>query len=679
MLPKDIYTLINHYTDAKDIWDNVKMLLEAVKLNRGLRDSNYDQLYAYLKQHEAHANENKIMLDRFTQHTVDPLALMSKVSHQQHYSQSSSTSPSTYVPPHLADNAHLNIDNYDAFDSDVDEAPTAQTMFMANLSSTNPVYDEAGPSYDSDILSEVHDHDHYQDAICEHHDEHEVHDNVLLNYVVDSHADYTSDSNMIMYDQYVKGNAVPGVHSNVSSILNDAYMMIYNDMYELHAQSVSKTSWNTSVDNSLTAELETYREQVELYERRAMFELTEREQKINKQLRIVISDRNFKEETLKKELHSIKLQLASTINHYKLMVEEVMSLKEDFKQKETKYIEYFLDMKSFKEKVEDRLFKQDQSLQTVYMLCRPKPYYNELNKKLRLPKTLLIGNMMRLNKKLLIANDNLIDECLSKEVFHVATNSELNVARFTEMHVANTIVEARCLELVAELFNLRDKSHNKNHNEFLSKSAEKSLPLFQTLKKCIKKSDFRWTTEAKQAFQQLKQHLSAIPLLAAPRPQEELIMYLSATHGAISAVLLTERGTVQTSVYFISRALQGPELNYSPMKKLVLSLVFAAKRLRRYFQAHPIAVNGNIFKTQTNATPSRLSSPRTSSEGGLGCHVTMEGSPVQARPKRLSNLPNEPPLGEATVDELKSTKAFYNKAFITLTKSVRKLEKKLKH
>nr|GEZ76171.1 reverse transcriptase domain-containing protein [Tanacetum cinerariifolium] len=73
-------------------------------------------------------------------------------------------------------------------------------------------------------------------------------------------------------------------------------------------------------------------------------------------------------------------------------------------------------------------------------------------------------------------------------------------------------------------------------NRFPSKSAEKSLPLFQTLKKCIKKSDFRWTTEAEQAFQQLKQHLSALPLLAAPKPQEELIMYLSATHGAISAV-----------------------------------------------------------------------------------------------------------------------------------------------
>nr|GEV66470.1 reverse transcriptase domain-containing protein [Tanacetum cinerariifolium] len=118
-------------------------------------------------------------------------------------------------------------------------------------------------------------------------------------------------------------------------------------------------------------------------------------------------------------------------------------------------------------------------------------------------------------------------------------------------------------------------------NRFLSRSAEKSVPLFQTIKKCIIKSDFRWTAEVKQAFQQLKQHLSELPLLVAPKPHEELIMYLSATYGSVSAVLMTERGTTQTAIYFINRALQGPELNYSPMEKLVLSLVFAAKRLRR--------------------------------------------------------------------------------------------------
>nr|GEW05575.1 2-methyl-6-phytyl-1,4-hydroquinone methyltransferase, chloroplastic [Tanacetum cinerariifolium] len=62
------------------------------------------------------------------------------------------------------------VDNCDAFDSNVDEAPTEQTMFMENLSSTDLVYDEAGPSYDSDILSDVHDHDQYQDTVCKHHE-----------------------------------------------------------------------------------------------------------------------------------------------------------------------------------------------------------------------------------------------------------------------------------------------------------------------------------------------------------------------------------------------------------------------------------------------------------------------------------------------------------------------------
>nr|GFA00921.1 hypothetical protein [Tanacetum cinerariifolium] len=37
-------------------------------------------------------------------------------------------------------------------------------------------------------------------------------------------------------------------------------------------------------------------------------------------------------------------------------------------------------MKSLKEKVEDKLVKQDQSLQIVHMLCRPRPMYNDMNK-----------------------------------------------------------------------------------------------------------------------------------------------------------------------------------------------------------------------------------------------------------------------------------------------------------
>nr|GFC46681.1 hypothetical protein [Tanacetum cinerariifolium] len=100
-------------------------------------------------------------------------------------------------------------------------APTAQTMIMENLSSADLVYDEASPSYDSDILSEVHDHDNYQDAVYELHKVHEMHENVQPNCIVDSDADYTSDSYMILYDQYVKDNAKPVVQNNVSSVYDD--------------------------------------------------------------------------------------------------------------------------------------------------------------------------------------------------------------------------------------------------------------------------------------------------------------------------------------------------------------------------------------------------------------------------------------------------------------------------
>nr|GFD27503.1 hypothetical protein [Tanacetum cinerariifolium] len=85
-------------------------------------------------------------------------------------------------------------------------------------------------------------HDHYQDAACAHHEEHVIHDSVQLDHVVDTHADYTTDSNMIPYDQYVKDNEVSVVNSDVSSVPNDAFMMIDNEMCESHAQSVSNPS-----------------------------------------------------------------------------------------------------------------------------------------------------------------------------------------------------------------------------------------------------------------------------------------------------------------------------------------------------------------------------------------------------------------------------------------------------
>ncbi|GJY30689.1 retrovirus-related pol polyprotein from transposon TNT 1-94 [Tanacetum coccineum] len=158
-------------------------------------------------------------------------------------------------------------DQCDAFDSDVDEAPTAQTMFMVNISSADPIYDEAGPSYDSDILYEVQDHDNYIDSVGEYHEGHEMQNDVQQNYVVDSDAEYTSDSNIILYEQYVKDNAVQVVQSNISFVPNDALIMIINDMHEHAAQCISANEQNKVLNESLTPELARYKEQVKIYEK----------------------------------------------------------------------------------------------------------------------------------------------------------------------------------------------------------------------------------------------------------------------------------------------------------------------------------------------------------------------------------------------------------------------------
>nr|GEW48893.1 reverse transcriptase domain-containing protein [Tanacetum cinerariifolium] len=108
----------------------------------------------------------------------------------------------------------------------------------------------------------------------------------------------------------------------------------------------------------------------------------------------------------------------------------------------------------------------------------------------------------------------------------------------------------------------------------------KGLKVCPDKKKCMKKSDFHWTTKAEEAFKKMKL-IAEIHMLKAPMEKEELIVYLAAANETVSAVLMTEREAKQIPIYFVSRALRGPELNYTSMEKLVLTLVHASKRLKR--------------------------------------------------------------------------------------------------
>nr|GEV54151.1 hypothetical protein [Tanacetum cinerariifolium] len=216
-----------------------------VKLVRDLHTTNIDQLYAYLGQHEFHANEVRLMHER----NSDPLALvathqMTQVTVQpiqgRHTSLATGTSR-TYTsrasgnnsgkqrtvicynckgeghmskqctkPKSKRDeswfkdknvithNAAYQVDDLEAYDSDCDEINTAKVALMANLS-----------QYGSNDLAEIHNHDNVTHNLIN-----QTMQAMSLskqsNIVNQSETEITSDSNIIPYSQYLEPKLYDG-------------------------------------------------------------------------------------------------------------------------------------------------------------------------------------------------------------------------------------------------------------------------------------------------------------------------------------------------------------------------------------------------------------------------------------------------------------------------------------
>ncbi|XP_073138404.1 uncharacterized protein [Henckelia pumila] len=84
--------------------------------------------------------------------------------------------------------------------------------------------------------------------------------------------------------------------------------------------------------------------------------------------------------------------------------------------------------------------------------------------------------------------------------------------------------------------------------------------------------DFEWSDESEKSFQDLKTYLKKLPVLNKPTQGEELFLYLAVTPRATSSVLVKKDGMNHQTVYFLSHALKGPELNYLTHEKLALAL-----------------------------------------------------------------------------------------------------------
>jgi hypothetical protein len=74
-------------------------------------------------------------------------------------------------------------------------------------------------------------------------------------------------------------------------------------------------------------------------------------------------------------------------------------------------------------------------------------------------------------------------------------------------------------------------------SRFINHLGKKALPLYKLMKKS---DEFIWTDEADAALKDLKRVLSTAPVLAAPKDQEPMLLYMAATNRVVSIVIVVE-------------------------------------------------------------------------------------------------------------------------------------------
>jgi hypothetical protein len=101
---------------------------------------------------------------------------------------------------------------------------------------------------------------------------------------------------------------------------------------------------------------------------------------------------------------------------------------------------------------------------------------------------------------------------------------------------------------VKALWNMEEPSSSKDVqkltrriaalNIFIPHSADQSLPFFKVLRNAKK---FEWGDEQREALRALKEYLQNMIKMTSPNLKDTLLLYIAASHSAVSASLILER------------------------------------------------------------------------------------------------------------------------------------------
>ncbi|GKB05100.1 putative ribonuclease H-like domain-containing protein [Tanacetum coccineum] len=222
----------------------------------------------------------------------------------------------------IPNNVAFQTEDLDIYDSDYDDISNAKAVLMANIS-----------NYGSDVISEV------------------PHSETYLN-------DMENQGVHAMQDI----EQTPGVDFIDNEIHSDSNIIPYSQY--LHKTQQENEKANKKQNNeSVTTELERYKERVKTFEQRLNIDLSSREKMIDSQMDDMIKEKL----TQKEQVDSLEQNLYKQIKEKECLLQTFTVFESESKEKEDKYMENKIDLE-MKIKELDIIYKVGQSAQTVHIL-----------------------------------------------------------------------------------------------------------------------------------------------------------------------------------------------------------------------------------------------------------------------------------------------------------------------
>ncbi|GJT62725.1 retrovirus-related pol polyprotein from transposon TNT 1-94 [Tanacetum coccineum] len=129
-------------------------------------------------------------------------------------------------------------------------------------------------------------------------------------------------------------------------------------------------------NESLTAELERYKERVKTFDQRLNIDLRTREKMIDSQMDDMIKEKL----ALKQQIDSLKQNLSNQIKEKESLLQTFTIFKNESKDKESKYLDKKIDLEKKIKELDNIVYKVGQSAQTVHMLTKPQVFYDDTHK-----------------------------------------------------------------------------------------------------------------------------------------------------------------------------------------------------------------------------------------------------------------------------------------------------------